>query len=273
MGGPSLKDWPECKETLLQRSVAETELYDAVLEDTEQERRFDWMLEMLPKRPAHVLNSVKASELSENEIVCLSESADEPLRDLSGQDLIAVLDAIAPLLGLPGMDYALGNYTAALGRLLMSGDETLASAGIRLLRGHPEHLADPERACGLVSELMKWLVGIGDKHQPATVHAILDLRERLTREELDSLIGMFFDIATNDARPGAVEHALRSLAVLEVTYGDRSANFVHVQTRYKSLEDETMRAAIREGLAQLRPSPLPRKKEAKDFWAWQKGLA
>lgn len=274
MGGPSLEGWPECKETLLQRCVAETELYDAVLEDTEQERRYDWMFEMLPKRPAHVLNSVGVSGLSEEEIVCLCEYADEPLRDLSSEDLIAVLDAISPLLGLPGMGYALDTYTAALGRLLTSGDETLASAGIRLLRAHPEHLADPGRACGLVSELMTWLGPVGEKYQPSAIGAILVLGGRLTKEEADSLIGILFDTATNDSRPEAVEHAIRSLAALDVKYDERPANFVHLQTRYKSTEDEAMRSAIREGLTALRPNQTPRKNrtEARAFWDWQKSL-
>jgi len=273
-GGPAMPSWTECRPHLLDRCAADTALYDGVLEDMLEGERLDWILETLPRMAEHVLRSIPAAELSEHDTVVVCENAGDLTRNLTDDQLVSVLDAMAPLLDIDGMDHPLRDFANGIERLLATGNETLASLGVRLLREYPEHLADPELAVGLVSRIVSWLGNYSDRFQPSAVDAVLLLRGRLTPEERDSLVGMLFCLATDDQRPPAVRHALESLAALGVSFEERSANFVHIRTRYGGAADAGIKEALRDGLARLRPMRMSRKtkSEAKEFWEWEKSL-
>jgi hypothetical protein len=274
LGGPAMPGWTECRPHLLGRCTADTALYDGVLEDTPEEGLFDWIAEMLPRIPEHVLRSIPGSRLTEHDTMVVCEHAGDLTRELVGDPLISLLDAMAPLLHLDGMDCALRDFANGLGQLLTTGNEELAAPALRLLGEYPEHLSNPELAVGLVSRVVGWLGGYGDRFQPSAVSAVLLLQERLTPEERDSLVGLLFGLATDDQRPPVVRYALESVAALGVRFEERPANFIHVQNRYGDSADLTMKEALRDGLVSLRPKPMPRKtkSEARAFWEWQKSL-
>ncbi len=274
LGGPAMPRWTECRPHLLDRCAADVALYDGVLKDTPEEGRLSWIQEMLPRIPEHVLRSVPGAGLSEHDTVVVCESAGDLTREFVGDQLVTVLDALAPLLSIDGMDHPLRDFANGIERLLTTGQSSLSEAGLRLLRSYEQHLSDPELAVGLVSPVARWLAGVGDQFQPAAIEAVLLLKERLTREERDSFAGMLFAIATDDQRSEAVELALGALATIGVSFDERPANFVHLQNRHADCGNPAIEEAIRTGLAKLRPDPMPQntKPEARAFWEWEKSL-
>lgn len=270
-GGPAMPRWTECRPHLLDRCAADTALYDAVLGDAPENARFDLMSELLPRITEHVLRSIPAASLSEHDTIVVCESAGDQSRNLSGDQLVSVLAAMAPLLGIKGMDYVLRDFADGIGRLLMTGDESLASAALRLLRENPDHMAEPERARELTLTVSQWFASIGDKNQPPVIDALVLLQRHLSPEERDGLVATLFDQNVRDeGHPGVVRHALLALAELGVRYDDRPANFLDIKAKATGTEDGQMAKAVQEGLAALRPKPLSGTKAAREFWKWQR---
>lgn len=270
-GGPTMPRWTECRPHVLDRSAAEPELYDGVLSDAGAEERLGWILEMLPRITAHVLHSVPAAGLSQQDTIVVCESARGLARGLAGKQLVAVLDSMAPLLGIDGMGGPLRDFTGGVGRLLMTGDESLASDGLRLLRENPNLLRDPELARELVLSVFQWLASYGDKNQPSAIDALVLHSQHLAPQERDALIAMLFDLnIRDDGRPTVVSHALFALASLGVRYDDRPANFLDIKSKATNTQDRQILDAIDEGLAAMRPNPMAGSKSARDFWRWHK---
>ncbi|HZL04905.1 MAG TPA: hypothetical protein VFE45_05730, partial [Coriobacteriia bacterium] len=123
----------------------------------------------------------------------------------------------------------------------------------------------------------QWLVGpnLSERFQPAAIDAIVDLREHITPEEANALVGLLFGAGVREERrPAAIENALVVLRRLDVQYRDRSANFEDVRAKYEAESDESVRTALRNGLASLRPPNLRGlTRAAGTFWKWVDELA
>jgi len=267
MGGPRLSIWTQCEEALLERCTTDEAMFDAVIEDAPREDLPDWLGKMLPRVPERVLRSLPALELDGQTLTPLCTQALDLAAARPIEDQASILTAVAPVLRSE-MDDALDAYAAGLSRLLISGDEVIASHGLHLLRAHPELLAETSRERQLALDILNWLKGNQDKHRPSPIEALVLLRGQLTPQEQNSLVELLFEShIQQDSRPEAVEHALNILAAMGVQYADRPPNFEDIRNRYHATEEET-RAAIRRGLAMMKPPRAPRNPQAKAFWKW-----
>ena len=273
LGGPAMKEWPECVETLLRRCTHEPSLFQTLLADASDEEKGPWVRAMLPRNPLGVLELLDDVELYHDDWTFVCEFAIEHAASLAPQQQAEILAQVAGALS-EQTEEILNDFSQGLVRLLTTGNEVVAAQGLRLLQMHPQHFQGPGRSRQVVSSVFGWLNAIADKHQPSAIDSVVLLQGQLTQEERQAFVGMLFVQGIQDeARPEAVEHSLGALAAIGVRYDKgRGPNFEDIRNKYGA-SDQTMRDAIGRGLRLLKPARLPRTIDARAFWEWVNGLA
>lgn len=273
LDGPRLKGWPELEDSVLQRSAAEPALFEGILEDSPAEDRAEWLKKMLPQKPREVLGAAARVGVDDDTAADLCQTALAQAETLSLPEHSHVLIAAGCLMK-PEMSTSVDLYVAGLIRLLTSADEAAAESGLGIAKKFWGLLSETHRAARVEQAVLRWLLDFpGDKYQPSAIAAILQYW-RFSPEDREALVGMLFDQNVyEEQRPEVVEHALRTLAELDVKYEQRPASFDNLRNKFSDTADEKMRAAILRGLTPLRPKRMPRKPEVKAFWEWAKSAS